>query len=107
MKHASPALGQSDTLHLLESDTTLDLHVFTDNTILEVYWQGGRVAMTLGLDGTDNTGVDVFSFATGGDAAGGGGGGGHKTVVHSVEAWHMNSIWTSPEGVVAQAAAGQ
>ena len=56
VERATPGGGQSDTLHLLESDTTLDIRVFMDNTILEVYWQNGRVALTLGLDESDVAG---------------------------------------------------
>eukprot|EP01043_Picozoa_sp_COSAG02_P037682 COSAG02_NODE_2846_length_7905_cov_14.993378_9_plen_652_part_01 len=34
------------TLQLLPTDTKLDLRIFTDNGIVEVYWMDGRVVMT-------------------------------------------------------------
>ena len=43
------------TLTLLPSDTALDLRVFCDRTIVEAYWQGGRVAMTTGGAADDGT----------------------------------------------------
>ena len=82
--------GQSDTLQLLPSDTTLDIAVYTDNTILEVYIQGGRVAMTLGLSG-DRTGMDVFAFSSS-HAIG-------SIDVAKVDVWAMKSIWTAPDAV--------
>jgi hypothetical protein len=72
----------------LESDTTLGIRVFMDNTILEVYWQGGRVAMTLGLDESGVTGVDIFSFSDGDSE--------EMLRVNTVEAWQMGSIWVTP-----------
>ena len=38
--------GASDTLHVRESDATLEVRVFTDHRIVEAFWQDGRVAMT-------------------------------------------------------------
>ena len=57
-----------------------------DNTILEVYWQGGRVAMTLGLDQGDHAGMDIFAFSSSASAGG-------TVHVKSVDVWGMRSIW--------------
>eukprot|EP01045_Picozoa_sp_COSAG04_P001021 COSAG04_NODE_30_length_35898_cov_42.288053_20_plen_502_part_00 len=72
-----------------------------DNTILEVYWQGGRVAMTLGLDEGDHAGMDVFAFSLSSASAGG------TAHVKSVDVWGMRSIWTTPDAVRAQALAAR
>ena len=105
--------GQSDTLQLLESDRTLDIRVFTDNTILEVYWQGGRVAMTLGLDGrgTERTGMDAFAFASSSLNDGAGGFQQQQQQLDppqmvrvSAQVYQMKSIWTTPDAVLSQAA---
>ena len=37
-----------DTLQLLPSDKTLDLRIFTDRTVVECFFQSGRVAVTAG-----------------------------------------------------------
>jgi sucrose-6-phosphate hydrolase SacC (GH32 family) len=87
--------GQSDTLQLLSADETLDIAVYTDNTILEVYWQGGRVAMTLGLDQGGNTGMDLFAFShpslSDQDPA--------EVLVRNADVWQMRSIWATPNAV--------
>ena len=94
--------GVSDTLTLLPSDYTLELAVYLDNTILEVYWQGGRVAMTVGLRPGPNTGMDLFCFSKQLDA-----GVTTGVTVKAAEAWRMGSIWTTPERILAQASAAQ
>ena len=59
---------------MLATDTTLEIAVFTDNTIIEVYWQGGRAAMTLGQHSTGSTGMDLFAFHESAAPIGGEGG---------------------------------
>merc|ERR1712093_933245 len=39
--------GVFDTMKLLDSDKTIDMRLYVDNTFAEVYFQGGRVAMTV------------------------------------------------------------
>merc|ERR1712046_445715 len=45
-------LGEgTSTLKLLATDETLDMRLFVDQTLTEVYWMGGRVAMTANTPG--------------------------------------------------------
>ncbi len=94
--------GVSDSLTLLPSDEMLELAVYIDNTILEVYWQGGRVAMTLALRSGPMTGMDLFCFSNQREPTE------RATVgasVHTAEAWRMRSIWTTADQILAQAVA--
>lgn len=78
--------GVSDTLKLLESDTTIDMHLYVDNTFAEVYYQGGRVAMTVNTPASDDAGVTVSSSVAG--------------VTAKASAWSVGSIWVTPEDVL-------
>merc|ERR1712151_1002798 len=69
--------GVFDTLNLLESDESIDVRLYVDNTFTEVYFQGGRVAMTINTPATDA--VDVDATAT---------------------VWSVSSIWVTPEDVM-------
>jgi hypothetical protein len=86
----APAGGSfTDTLSLLPSDKTLELRIFVDNTFLEAYFMDGRVAMTATLRGSSpEAGVALFA-----DNA--------TVTAASVHVWHVNSIWVSPDDVVA------
>lgn len=86
-----------DTLVLLGSDDSITLHAYVDNTFLEAYWQGGRVAMTANIDVTPAAaamaGMSLFNVASGNA--------GTVISVEKVTAWHVNSIWVSPDDVLA------
>ena len=74
----------------------LQLRVFVDNTFLEAYWQGGRVAMTKTIT-TPTVQAGMRVFATTSSTA-------SSTVpvtANSVQAWHVDSIWVTPEQVLA------
>merc|ERR1712232_92016 len=51
--------GATDKLKLLASDKTIDMRLFVDNTFTEVYWMGGRVAMTTTTPASDTADVTV------------------------------------------------
>jgi sucrose-6-phosphate hydrolase SacC (GH32 family) len=82
---------RNDQLALLPGDDTITLRVFTDRTVVEAYWQDGRVAMTSAVKTAmakpGSPQVQVFSTA---DAQ-----------IASAEAWPMTSIWVSKEQVLA------
>lgn len=78
--------GVADTLKLLESDKTIDVRLYVDNTFAEVYYQGGRVSMTVNTPASDDADVEVSSSAGG--------------VTATATAWSVSSIWVSPEEVL-------
>lgn len=78
--------GVSDTLKLLDSDKTIDMHLYVDNTFAEVYYQGGRVAMTVNTPASDDAQV-MLSSSVGG-------------VTATATAWSVSSIWVTPEEVL-------
>jgi len=76
-----------DNLKLLDSDDTLEIRLFVDQTFAEVYFQGGRVAMTVSLNKpNDDAGVTVSSSESG--------------VTVDATAWGVSSIWVTPEEVM-------
>jgi len=79
--------GVFDTLKLLDSDETIDMRLYVDNTFTEVYFQGGRVAMTVNTRANHGDGdVSVSS----------------SVALQTVEAvaWSVSSIWVTPEQVM-------
>lgn len=74
-----------DTLKLLDSDESLDMRLYVDNTFTEVYFQGGRVAMTVNTPASDDAEVELSSSAQG---------------IASATAWSVSSIWVTPEEVM-------
>ena len=87
----------TDTLQLLPAnvaggDTSVELRVFVDNTVVEAYWQGGRVAMTIPLPTPaapitmgGEAGADAYVASFGG-----------AVDVTSASAWPVKSIWVDP-----------
>lgn len=94
------------------ADTQLDLHIFVDQTVVEVFVQGGRCALTtrvypthLVLPGGDD-GVDVAAAAAG-SASGAAGSAvvmrvtgdeqqtGGTVEIHTASVFPLRSIWTS------------
>jgi sucrose-6-phosphate hydrolase SacC (GH32 family) len=78
--------GVFDTLKLLDSDKTIDVRLYVDNTFAEVYFQGGRVAMTVNTPPSDDADVTLSSSTDG--------------VTATATAWSVSSIWVTPEEVL-------
>ena len=76
-------------------DTEIEMRIFTDNVMSEVFWMGGRVALTVGLSATAHTQAGAFLFAradgAGVDAA--------IVVANKVNAWKVGSMYVTPEEV--------
>jgi len=84
--------GANATLKMSPSDTTIDMRLFVDNTFTEVYWMGGRVAMTTTTRATQAAGMTVSADKSG-------------IVLASAMAWKVGSIWVTPDDVIATARA--
>merc|ERR1712070_244470 len=80
--------GVSDKLKLSPSDKTIDMRLFVDNTFTEVYWMGGRVAMTTTAKANKAAGMSVSADKGG-------------ITLDSAKAWKVGSIWVTPEEVIA------
>lgn len=80
-----PPPAPGSMLNLLPADTQIEIRIFMDNTFAEVYFMGGRVAITSTTAATDDAGFTLFS-----DAA--------VTAVN-VSAYHVDPIWVSPAEV--------
>ena len=78
--HAAP-------IPLLPGDAALDLRLFVDSTVLEVYAMQGRLAATLQLQGVTDLQLKVEALA--GQAA-----------VSSVELYALGSIWVGQQQVL-------
>jgi sucrose-6-phosphate hydrolase SacC (GH32 family) len=74
-------------LNLLPSDKQIDIRVYYDQTFAEVFFMNGRVAITKTLAGSAAADHAVFSSAA--------------ITANNVSAWSVNSIWTTPEDVIA------
>ena len=72
-------------LNLLDTDTTIDMTLYVDHTLIEFYAMNGRVALTTktGANKTFNGAIVSSSIATSVEAT----------------AWAVNSIWVTPEEV--------
>jgi hypothetical protein len=75
-------------LRLMATETTVELRMFVDGTVVEAFFQQGRVALTVSAL------VDAASPVTL-DAAGG------DATATSLDIYPMRSIWTTPEAVLA------
>ncbi len=87
--------GATAPLPLLPGDAAIDVRVFVDNTFLEVFVMGGRLAFTVPINaGAEAGAAGMTLFAAGADVQ-----------VSEVTAWHLGSIWTGvPEVLAAQRA---
>ena len=84
--------GLRRTLPLLAGDSVVDVRVFVDRSILEVYVMGGRLAFTVPAGGPASAReAGMTLFAEGGSEA---------IVARNVSAWRVDSIWTTPEAVL-------
>ena len=75
-----------DTLRLLHNDTSLELRLFLDHEVVEAYWQGGRVAMTVSARLTQSTAITLATDTVGA-----------QLHVSNVTAWEMGSAWVTAE----------
>ena len=89
-KVANPIDGATAAVPLLPGDTAVDVRVFTDNTFIEVFIMQGRLAFTYGINTGTESGAGMTLFASA------------PMTATNVNAWHMNSIWTSAEDVLAR-----
>merc|ERR1712194_448510 len=82
--------GTTVRLPLLPSDTEIDIRVFVDNTVVEVFWLGGRSVMTVDASAASiGTELSVCTYE------------GSDVTVKSASAWEMGSAWVTPEEVLA------
>lgn len=81
---SSSAVGASFPLKL--NDTSVELHIFLDHSMLEVYVQGGRLAITTRLYVNDSEANHASIWTDG-----------NQGVVSGVQAtiWSLGSIWTN------------
>jgi len=88
--------GVFDTLKLLDSDLSIDIRIYIDNLFAEVYFQGGRVAMTVNTPATDDAGITLSSSIPcrhyPDDCSA------HTSA--KATAWSVSSIWVTPEEVL-------
>jgi len=81
--------GPRSSLKLLKTDVEIELRVFVDHTLVEVYWMDGRVAMSSRLLGACHTtaGMKLFNTAS-------------PVAIRQLNVWFVKSIWVSPEYVL-------
>merc|ERR1712226_1715969 len=77
--------GTQDTLRLAPSETTIEIRAFMDWTFTEVYFQKGRVAMTVVNNLSDDTDISLTATA--------------DVTAQSVTTYPIKGIWTTPEAV--------
>lgn len=75
----------SDVVNLLPSEKSFEIRLFADNTFLEVFFQGGRAAMTKSMSLSDSTAI-AFTSTVGVTAS-------------SATVYPMNGIWVSADTV--------
>lgn len=67
--------------HLVSSDGTIRLHIFVDQSSVEVFANNGEVTLTaLMFPSPESTVIELFSE-------------GGKTVMKDLRAWELASIW--------------
>lgn len=77
--------GKGDTLRILSTEKTVELRVFSDMTMIEAFFQQGRVAFTEGFALNDGSDYALHSTAA--------------LVAASVDVYPMGSIWVSEDDV--------
>jgi hypothetical protein len=81
-------------LPLLPGEDEIDLVVYVDNTFLEVFAMGGRLAVTMTCAGDicgEGDAAAMGVFATGADIS-----------VADITAWRLDTIWTTPDLVLSE-----
>ena len=86
--HAAAGTGYAQALTLLPTDKEIELRLFTDHTICEAFFMGGRVALTSPLAPAQE-GIELAVFS---EAA-------KEAIEVEVEAWSVGEIWVTPEQV--------
>ena len=77
--------GKGDTLRVLSTEKTVEVRIFSDMTMIEAFFQQGRVAYTGGLALNDSSDYALHSTAA--------------LVAASVDVYPMGSIWVSEDDV--------
>lgn len=100
-EHTASCGGTTQPLRLLPEERSVELRVFCDWTLVEVYFQGGRVVMTTPLLLGENATLSLLHRSNG--RRGGGDvverrGAGQADVVNAT-LWPMKPIMTTPEAV--------
>ena len=90
---ACPSARATDSLKLSPNDKTLDVRVFVDNVMSEVYFMGGRVAMTVPSFAPKHAPATGPAISVDADGAG--------ADLVSATVWPVQSIWVSKEQVLA------
>jgi hypothetical protein len=90
--------GAEDSLQLTADDTELDVRVFFDGHFAEIFFMGGRVAMTVPIHATRSAGFSVFALGEEGGSISTSPAAAVEVV--RAEAYHMRSIWISKEEVL-------
>lgn len=91
IKPGGPPRSYGTPIPLLPGDTALDVHVFVDNTFVEVFLMEGRVALTLDFSScpVSDLGMEVFAGPE------------SDMTATAVNVWGLKSIWTTTEAVLA------
>ena len=72
--------GLGAPLDILPSDTTIDMHLFVDKNVTEVFWMGGRTVVKTETPATTAAGMSVGAIDEG------------VTLV-SAKAWRVDCFW--------------
>ena len=89
----SPPQASGQPMPMLASDTSIDLALYVDHTVVEAYFMGGRYALTqhvppsLLLPSGNNTVQGIEIFASGSTGAAG------VVSVLNATVWQMSDIW--------------
>lgn len=84
--------GTTDTLRLLPNDNRVELRVFSDHSFVEVFFQRGRVAMTVSSTLGQLQSSYLSDAADMGIVA-------TVAMVADVQVFPMEKIWVSPQEV--------
>jgi sucrose-6-phosphate hydrolase SacC (GH32 family) len=84
------AKHSKDVVSMLDSDTHVAFRIFIDATVVEVYWQDGRAAMT-----------DLFPLQTAASIAMNLDGGDSSVKLTNATSWQMSSIYVTKGEVLA------
>ena len=79
---------------MLPSETSFEIRIFSDTTLLEVFFQQGRAAMTVATTMSATTELVVHAAAAPAAAAAA-----IETIGINATAWPMRGIWVTPDAV--------
>ena len=90
IKPGGPPQSLGTPIPLLPGDSALDVHVFVDNTFVEVFLMEGRVALTLDFTScpVSDLGMELFAGPEG------------DVTATAVSVWGVKSIWTTTQAVL-------